>query len=337
MLELQETSTVHSNLRKIDALLETQVGNTNMHPQVMENALGSVAYLASLNTPHINLIINCFLATARSHNNAKRWPDATPLHTLEHMLKSDICEAWNNALSLPYTPLSLRKDIPLQKELDGAVFRLSHTPSPTSITADGSSNYLAAQEAYRRRMENVRRAMDVARRCDGDYSGLQNTLSQLTPGNTHGDWQTFFAVLADEIQSCTTTDDNDDNDEMASWMAELQACVARIFDPLTAVEEAHAEVPLLYLRLAYVTAVYGGGMEGRLEYRGSPYVVLKAYFEDVIVGKLRVRCGASQRRGSRDTSAYASGRKGCLGTTDWEGVYSGISSRTRATGMARAL
>ncbi|KAF3904704.1 hypothetical protein ABW21_db0209648 [Orbilia brochopaga] len=319
MLELQETNitNIHNinSMSGIYAILKEQVGN--MHPQAMENALGSIAYLLSLNTPHINLIINYFLALPRqAHTYQPRYTSAPPLSILENMLKSSISNAWNNTFGLPYTPLSLRKDIPLQKDLDGAIFHLSNTTS--------TNEYASAQDAYRRRMDNVRRALAVARRCDGEYMDAQNLLVRLTPGNTHGDWRTFFAIL----ESFRYTSDSD---EMAAWIDEVQATVARICDPHTALEDAHAEIPVLYVKMAYMVAVYPV-LETQMVYQGSPYLELKAYFDDVIVKKLKANCGGAQKQ-----AGFMGINGPCLRrpTTDWEDVYRGISSRTAV--MARGL
>ncbi|KAJ6258632.1 LOW QUALITY PROTEIN: hypothetical protein Dda_6680 [Drechslerella dactyloides] len=336
MLETLSLSPSSKNTMPSFQIKAPEFGNIDMHPQAMENAVGSIAYLLSLNTPHINLIINCFLAAPRPSPKhtlhaqpfSHRWTHVlstdgsdSPLSLLENMLRHTICETWNNDQSLPYTPLSLRKDIPLQRDLDGAVFRLTNT---TNMPVEGN-DYATAQEAYRRRMENVRRALDAARRCDGDYTALQNAISQITPGSSHGDWATFFAVLSDALR---TAPSYSTADELVSAITDLQASVARIFDTRTPVEEAHAEVPLLYLRLAYVIAAAGVRGE-QLAYRGSPFACLAAYFDDVVVEKVRRRA---------DGAAGGVGYKGCLEgrTTDWEGVYSGIRA-SRATGMARGL
>ncbi|EWC44948.1 hypothetical protein DRE_01007 [Drechslerella stenobrocha 248] len=324
-----------------------------MHPQAMESTISSMEHLLSLDTPFINLIISCFINTRHPRNSPpvpQRWTtlasqtsaSSSPLNLLEGMLTHCIAEAWGNPHALPYAPLSLRKDIPLQKDLDSAVYSLERPATP---------GYQTAQEAYKRRMESVRRALDAARRCDADYRGVQAVVEQLATA----DWERWCLALATTLWSSA--------DYPAAAMGAIDAVVAACMHDVrswagavdskscssnsssSSMEEMHAGVPVLYARIAYRLVCGGVAVDcEKLRYPGSPFAVLGDYFEDVVVGKMEgyyYGATAAVSATRRETEGRREDEGGYLAvlaarsrqTTDWDSVYRGLRVE-KATGMA---
>ncbi|KAK6339784.1 hypothetical protein TWF718_009178 [Orbilia javanica] len=273
---------------------------SGLHPQVMENILGSLRYLLSLNTPPITLIVRSFLRaqyTSQNHPQALRqWATTqaspAPLALLEKMLKYCISEAWGNTDDAPYTSLALRKDIPL------------------------NSN-----------QQSVHRALDMARRCDTDYSELQTAFGKIRTTMGNGSWNKWVggARAVGSIRDCDVELIND--------------FAGRMF-----AEKDLNELPVLYIRIAY-TLVSNGDFSSSagLQSTGSPYAILAEYFDNVIARKLEVFYGTTTQKGPplgawREQHEKDKKMISILASrqTDWDAVYRALQMST-ARGMASGI
>ncbi|KAF3176448.1 hypothetical protein TWF225_003759 [Orbilia oligospora] len=273
---------------------------SGLHPQAMENILGSLRYLLSLNTPSITLIVTTFIRaqyTSQNHTLAiRQWIATqaipTPLALLEKMLKYCISEAWRNTDDAPYTSLALRKDIPLNLN-----------------------------------QQSVHRALDMARRCDTDYSALQSAFGKVRTTMGNGGWNKWV----DSARSVGSIRESD--------LEIMNDLAGRIFD-----ENDSVEIPVLYIRIAYLLASNGGAASyAGLKYTGSPYAILAEYFDSVISRKLEVFYGTTTQsratpgpwmeqheKDKRMISILASRQ------TDWDAIYRTLQTST-VRGMARGI
>ncbi|KAK6352287.1 hypothetical protein TWF730_009117 [Orbilia blumenaviensis] len=273
---------------------------SGLHPQVMENILGSLRYLLSLNTPPITLVVTSFVRahyTSSDHaQTLRQWIATqaipTPLALLDNMLKYCISEAWGNLDGAPYTSLALRKDIPLHLN-----------------------------------QQSVHRALDMARRCDTDYSELQNVFEKVRTMMGNGGWDRWVSG----IRGTGMVRDGD--------VEALNDLAGRMF-----VEKDAIEIPILYVRMSYLLASNGVTTSSAgSRYAGSPYAVLAAYFDNVISKKLETFYGTTTQ-----AKTIASGRKeqyekdkkmiSILANrqTDWDAVYRTLQSST-VRGMAGGM
>ncbi|KAF3922985.1 hypothetical protein ABW20_dc0103022 [Dactylellina cionopaga] len=265
----------------------------------MENIISSIRYLLSLNTPSISLVVECFIGTRHPertvqvlHDFADTREFSTPLKLLETMLKYCISEAWSNAEGLPYTLLALRKDIPFQKE-----------------------------------QRNVHRAMDIAMRCDRDYSELQSTYERVTAGN----WDEWLRISGEALRNANSGTRRNEG------LEDIQEFLSIIYN-----DGVSGDIPALYARIAYALASNGvSPYLTTLTYQGSPFAILFEYFERVIARKLESFYGAEsvQTPLVRNKERFDTDKTmlSILATrrTDWDAVYKNL--RTSPTGMAPVL
>ncbi|KAK6523547.1 hypothetical protein TWF281_001528 [Arthrobotrys megalospora] len=272
---------------------------SGLHPQVMENILGSLRYLLSLNTPSITLIVNSFIRahyTSPNHTQIiRQWiatqAISTPLALLERMLKYCISEAWANEDAAPYTSLALRKDIPLQLN-----------------------------------QQSVHRALDMARRCDTDYSELQGAFEKVRETVRNGGWNKWVAG----VRAAGSIRDGDI--EVISDLA------GRMFIDMDSIE-----IPALYIRIVYILASNGVSTSPGIRYAGSPYAILAGYFDNSVSRKLEVFYGTTaQARAATSVrkEQYEKDKKmiSILASrqTDWDAVYKTLQSST-VSGMASGM
>ncbi|KAK6513757.1 hypothetical protein TWF506_008193 [Arthrobotrys conoides] len=273
---------------------------SGLHPQVMENILGSLRYLLSLNAPPITLIVTSFIRaqyTSQNHTPAiRQWIATqaipTPLALLEKMLKYCISEAWGNADDAPFTSLALRKDIPLHPN-----------------------------------QQSVHRALDIARRCDTDYSELQSAFGKIRITMGNGGWNKWI----ESVRAAGYVREGD--------VEVINDLAGRMF-----AEKDLAEIPILYTRIAYTSASNGAAASNAgLKYTGSPYAILAEYFDNVISRKLEVFYGATTQprtpvapwreqyeKDKKMISILASRQ------TDWDAVYRTLQTST-VRGMASGV
>ncbi|RVD88785.1 uncharacterized protein DFL_002959 [Arthrobotrys flagrans] len=266
----------------------------------MENILGSLRYLLSLNTPPITLIVTSFIRAQYTSPNLtqaiRQWVATqaipTPLALLEKMLKYCISEAWGNSDDAPYTSLALRKDIP---------------PSLNQ--------------------QSVHRALDMARRCDADYSELQSAFGKVRTTMGNGGWNKWVGG----VRAVGSVRDVD--------VEVIDDLAGRMF-----VEKDLVEVPVLYIRIGYILASRGVSVSSAgLKYTGSPYAILAEYFDNVISRKLEVFYGTTtqarttvgswkeQHEKDEEMISILAGRQ-----TDWDAVYRTLQTST-ARGMASGI
>ncbi|EPS45131.1 hypothetical protein H072_904 [Dactylellina haptotyla CBS 200.50] len=268
----------------------------SLHPEAMENLTASIKYLLSLNTPSISILVNSF--TNSRHTDRKiqlleDWIDShqrpNPLDLLERMLKYCISEAWANQECLPYAPLSLRRDIPLQGEL-----------------------------------QNVHRALDIARRCDPDYSELHSTYDQVAQSVQNGAWSRWLGSLSGVLAE-------EDLEDIRSSLRGI--CAGQMY----------SEIPSLYIRITYLLASSGVLLSVPVaRYGNSTYAVLDYYFDNIIIRKLETIYGSPVRE------VFQAKGKDCSETdrklisilasqqTDWDAIYKNLKAST-VTGMAQTF
>ncbi|KAF3934959.1 hypothetical protein ABW19_dt0208820 [Dactylella cylindrospora] len=245
------------------------------------------------------------------------------------MLRTCISDAWGNSRSLPYATVALRKDVPLQRGLDEAFQRLQKSPS-------NDLSYGSMQEVYRTNLQNVQRALDVARRNDPDYMELVSAAELIRPGTRTGNWDQWLAVLADDFRSAGMS-----SSETSSTIKSIESQLARIWGSRTKQEDCYAELPLLYARISYILASNGiSPSSPNLKYPSSPFATLSDYFEHIIYNKLENMLGAESPRHSQiGVSKGLDSEKTLLmilasRQTDWDSVYKLLQVST-ATGMAQ--
>lgn len=208
------------------------------------------------------------------------------------MLKYCISEAWGNKDAAPYTSLALRKDIPLE---------LNH--------------------------QGVHRALDMARRCDGEYSELQSTFEKIRAMTANGEWNKWIAGL----RSVGSIRDSD--------IEVLNNLMGRMF-----LEKDSIAIPVLFVRIIYILASNGvSSSSSGLRYTGSPYAILAGYFENVISRKLEVYFGTTTQARTAVSvrrEQYEKDKKmiSILANrqTDWDAVYKTLQTST-ARGMAGGI
>ncbi|KAK6498978.1 hypothetical protein TWF481_011549 [Arthrobotrys musiformis] len=273
---------------------------SGLHPQAMENIFGSLRYLLSLNAPPITLIVTSFIrAQYTSPNHAqtiRQWiatqTNQTPLALLEKMLKYCISEAWGNSDDAPYTSLALRKDIPL--DLD---------------------------------QKSVHRALDIARRCDTDYSELQSAFAKFRATVGNGGWN----KLVGGVRNAGSVRDSD-----VEAISDLAGRMCGENDSI--------ELPILYIRIAYTLVSSGVAASSvGLKYAESPYTILEEYFNNVISRKLDAFYGTTtqaravvgnwreQHEKDKKMISILAGRQ-----TDWDAIYKTLQAST-ARGMASEI
>ncbi|KAK6531879.1 hypothetical protein TWF694_003044 [Orbilia ellipsospora] len=267
----------------------------NLHPDAMDNLIASIQYLLSLNSPSISLLVNCFISSRHNERKIKalqQWlhsqKQPSTISLLESILKYCISDAWSNNEALPYAPLSLRGDIPPQSE--------SH---------------------------NFHRALDIARRCDPDYSELRSTYDQLATSVDNGEWGRWLDGLIGTLA---------DHD-----LQDIQASLMKIYN-----EREYADIPMVYIRITYLLAANGvtASMPTLQYHSESTVMVLDGYFDRIIARKLEMCYGSQfkhiEQAKSRPYSETDRKLISILASrqTDWDAVYRNLKMST-VTGMAQ--
>lgn len=241
----------------------------------------------------------------------------SPIALLEKMLRYCISEAWENPRGLPYTPHSLRRDVPLQRGLEEASERLERSP----VT---DLSYRKIEKIYRSNLENVHRALDTARRSDPDYVDLDATLERIRPDFNIDDWNEWLAVLQEHLYSTTSFS----SAEIGSVLDNVRSHISSSWNSSPKVEENYGDILSMHLHILYALSSNGINPDSEnLRYPDSPHQILSSYFEGVVSDKLASFFKADAPRTSRSRSLeVADNEKAFLhilatSQTDWDSVY----------------